>query len=406
MIERVAKILEEPVCDHCLGRQFSQLLSGYSNGERGAALRKAIAMAIDSGELGHEKIDPSNFHGFRFRMAKDFRPAEAKECAVCSGFFQNIGKIAEKIAKKVEGLEFRTFLVGTTPSKALLEKEEKLWERIGIEYCEPFKAESNREIGKLLERRLRRRAELKKPDVSIIINLEDDRISVKPNPLYIFGYYKKLVRGMPQCMWGTPGKYRTSVEQIIAKPVMKMTRGMEHKFHGAGREDIDALCLDWRGFVLEIVSPKKRSIDLGAVERAVNKTGKVEVKGLKISDMETVRRIKAAANDKTYRLLVLLDKPVKKGDLSKLSKLKGEIMQQTPERVLHRRADLTRKRVVKAISWKQLGPKKIEVIVKGTAGLYVKELVSGDRGRTRPSVAEILGVPAKVKYLDVIEIGK
>jgi tRNA pseudouridine synthase 10 len=67
---------------------------------------------------------------------------------------------------------------------------------------------------------------------------------------------------------------------------------------------------------------------------------------------------------------------------------------------------LSRKREVLSISWKRKGPKKIELIVKGSAGLYIKELVSGDNGRTKPSVSEILGVPAKVKELDVIRIGK
>ena len=406
MIERAAKILEEPACDHCLGRQFATLLSGYSNDERGAALRKAVAMAIDSGELGHDKIDPSNFHAFRFRTNKNFHAAVEKECAVCGGFFKNIDKTVDKIVKKVEGVEFNTFLVGTTPSKALLENEEKLWERVGIEYCEPLKAETNREVGKLLEKRFHKKADLKKPEMSIIINLEDDRISAKINPLYIFGYYKKLVRGIPQCRWGTPGHYKTSVEQIAAKPIMKMTGGEDHRFHGAGREDIDALCLDWRAFVLEIISPKKRTIDLKLAEKLVKKTRKVEISGLKISDMDTVRKIKAATNDKTYSMLVLLDKPVKKSDLPKLGKLKGEIKQQTPERVLHRRADLMRKREVKAISWKYLGPKKLEIKVKGTAGLYVKELMNGDKGRTAPSLSEILGVGAKVKELDVIKIDK
>ena len=65
MLERAAKVLEEPVCDHCLGRQFAQLLSGYANNERGRILRKAIAVAIDSSSI-EAKINPSNFHDFRF----------------------------------------------------------------------------------------------------------------------------------------------------------------------------------------------------------------------------------------------------------------------------------------------------------------------------------------------------
>ena len=36
--------------------------------------------------------------------------------------------------------------------------------------------------------------------------------------------------------------------------------------------------------------------------------------------------------------------------------------------------------------------------------MYVKELVHGDSGRTKPSISEILGNPAKVEELDVIKI--
>jgi len=84
----------------------------------------------------------------------------------------------------------------------------------------------------------------------------------------------------------------------------------------------------------------------------------------------------------------------------------GTINQQTPQRVLHRRAELLRRRDVKTLKWKLLAPKKLELVVSGSSGLYIKELVSGDNGRTKPSVAELLGVEAKVTELDVVRIGK
>jgi len=45
---------------------------------------------------------------------------------------------------------------------------------------------------------------------------------------------------------------------------------------------------------------------------------------------------------------------------------------------------------------------KIEVT--GEAGLYIKELISGDHGRTIPSLTEKLGVPACVTSLDVVMV--
>ncbi|MFB6172251.1 MAG: tRNA pseudouridine(54/55) synthase Pus10, partial [Haloarculaceae archaeon] len=40
----------------------------------------------------------------------------------------------------------------------------------------------------------------------------------------------------------------------------------------------------------------------------------------------------------------------------------------------------------------------------GEGGLYVKELVSGDEGRTDPSLAGLLGVGATVTALDVLAV--
>jgi tRNA pseudouridine synthase 10 len=42
--------------------------------------------------------------------------------------------------------------------------------------------------------------------------------------------------------------------------------------------------------------------------------------------------------------------------------------------------------------------------VRTDSGAYIKELISGDGGRTRPSVAEVLGIPATCVSLDVVGV--
>ena len=162
--------------------------------------------------------------------------------------------------------------------------------------------------------------------------------------------------------------------------------------------------MDWRPFVIEIEEPVKRKINLRKIEKQINKSKKVKVKILRFCDKNVVRRVKTERGDKTYRVTVKLFKPVKRKDLKKLNKLKGIISQRTPTRVAHRRADLVRKRAVKDIKYKYVNSKIIELKITGTAGLYIKELVSGNEGRTKPSVAEVLGVKATPKNLDVVSI--
>lgn len=408
MISRIAKILEQPACDNCLGRQFGQLLSGYSNAERGKILRSALAFAIDSGELPEtdmKKIDMSNFHECRFRFNKDVakKTFGKKTCEICGGFFGRLDGMAERAAKKLSKYGFNTFLIGTKVSGDLLQREEKLWENVGIEFCEPIRAEINREIGRRVERILGKKADLKKPDIAVLLDLESGKISLQINSLYIFGCYQKLVRGIPQSKWGTPHKYRTSVEEIIGKPLLRLAGGFDIKLHGSGREDIDALCIAWRPFVLEVLKPKKRSIDLKKAEKLINGK-KVRVKGLKIVDLDAVQKIKEAKPDKTYKAVVKLEREIKKPDLMKLKQLVGTINQRTPKRVMHRRGNLLRKREVRGMKARWLGKKKFELTVKTQAGLYIKELVSGDEGRTRPSVSEILGQKAVCEKLDVTRI--
>lgn len=406
MIEKTAKILEKYLCNKCLGRTVSGLLSGLTDEERGKILRGNIALSIDGKSIDYSKIDPSNFYEYKFRINKEFSDTIKKpgKCWVCNDCLKDLDIFAKKAIKKLKGIEFNSFLVGSKVPGDILTREEKIWEITSIENVESIKSEINRELGKKLGFLLRKPTDFKNPDVIVIADLIKKEVEIQINSLYILGYYKKLVRGIPQCKWGTPGKYKTSVQEIVSKPIMRVTKGKNNAFHGMGREDVDARCLDWRPFVIEIIQPRIRNFSLKDMERQINKSKKVKVKLIKFSNKFTVRRIKSESKDKTYRVIVNFDKPVEKRELRKLKQLIGIISQRTPVRVAHRRADLIRKRAVKQLKYKQINKKKIELKIKASSGLYVKELVTGDDGRTKPSVAEILNVKSIPKDLDVIHI--
>ena len=356
-------------------------------------------MSIDK-EKNEHKIDASNLNGFKFHSLELKKNEKTKKCSLCGNFFDTLPKWIEKIVKKIKPFELNTFLIGTTLSFELVTKEDALWERVGIEYCEPLKSEINREIGKALEKRIGIKFNSKNPDANIILDLEKNKVIVNINPLFIYAEYQKLKRGIPQTR--LLGRYKTSVAQIIAKPFLKSTKGKDYKFHGGGREDINAKCLGWRPFVLEIIEPEKRRIDLKTIARRIGKA--VNVRNIRFSDINEVRRVKEARTEKTYRAVVRCNKKIQKKQLKKLKLLITEIKQRTPERVKHSRAKRLRKRKVKNITFKFINSKRFEMTVRGEAGLYIKELVSGDNGRTRPSVSDILGVPCICKQLDVIKI--
>ena len=189
-----------------------------------------------------------------------------------------------------------------------------------------------------------------------------------------------------------------------------MTKGKEAKFHGAGREDIDVLMLgSGRPFVLEIKEPKIRNLDLAKIEQEINiiNKGKTSYHNLHVCERKRKAEIKQSSPDtyKVYNALVKCDEAFDKNKLEELTKL-DEIHQQTPLRVLRRRADKMRIKHVLDLSYEILDDRTFNMRIKTEGGLYIKELISGDEGRSHPNVGEILGVNAICEQLDVIEVSE
>jgi len=119
-----------------------------------------------------------------------------------------------------------------------------------------------------------------------------------------------------------------------------------------------------------------------------------------------VARVKEHDASKRYRAQVQFDADVDADALAAaVAELEGATVEQyTPNRVDHRRASVTRERDVYEATADLDGPRRATVEVHGAGGLYVKELISGDEGRTDPSLAGLLGVGAEVVALDVLAV--
>lgn len=401
--DKIRDILSQGyICDYCLGRQFAQLLSGTENRKRGEVIRYFFALMLESGQ--DLDIQKSNFYDFDFRKKDlDLEKDPDTECFVCSGLFERVDTLAGKALAKLQGYEFDKFLVGTRLPDSLIEKEEKLWASIGIEHCEQMKADLNREIGKKICERTGKDVDFELPQIVVLVDIENDVVELNVNSLCVYGEYNKLKRGIPQTRWPS-GKYDTSVEEIIAEYMMKGTEGTGHKFHGAGREDIDAKCLGWRPFIFEILEPVKRGIDLKEVEAEMAESEAVNIRNLSFVDRDKISELKEWDPDKSYRAKVKFVENVKDTELDKLKNLETKIRQRTPQRVSHRRADRYRHRMVKNIEWERVDDNTIDLFVRAEAGTYIKELISGDAGRSEPSVSGIIGVDAECVELDVVEI--
>ena len=368
---RLARALQAgPLCDRCLGRLCAQVDTGMGNDQRGAAIRRTLQA-----------------------------PPPAGPCCICGGLFDEIDAWVARARQAIEGLEFDTLLVTSHEHSAMAERERAIQELAGADLAEPCRQEFNRLVGTRLCDATGAEPDFVHPDVVVLADHAEGTVTLDVRPLFVSGRYRKLVRGLPQCRWAA---WPTSVQAVIGERVREAAGGEDHSFHGCGREDADVRCLGERPFVLEVIRPRRRRIDWAALERRIGESGTVEVDALARCGAEEVSRVKSLRPDKTYHALVRLAEPV--ADLAPLANLAGRIRQQTPARALRSRADRVRHRRVRSVAWKSVDARTVELEIRTEAGLYVKELVSGDAGRTSPSVAEVLGVAAECAELDVTAI--
>lgn len=391
LLDEARTLAQYGLCDCCLGRQFAKVEQGITNQIRGQRLRRL---------LGREEV-------------------AHLDCWLCNGITAEteIKNFASLVVKALSSYEYDTFLIGCKIDEEMERKEEL----ITTKHCEPLKREINREVGKHVLQHTGKKPEFIHPDIVAVVDTMYNTISLEISPIFLYGRYTKLVRGIPQTKWfcrkcrgngcdycnHTGKMYEESIEELVACRPLEIFQAKCESFHGAGREDIDVLMLgDGRPFVLEIIEPKKRHLDLENVLREINEHArdKVLVSNLRYTIRDEVQRLKSAQYTKTYRIKITFDE---KGKINEaVSALSDTIVKQrTPTRVAHRRADKIRCRKILEIKIEELQLHHATLLVKTESGTYIKELVTGDCGKTVPSLSELAGVAYDVDALDVIEVG-
>lgn len=435
ILKKAMQMLEtHPLCDHCLGRQFALLGYGLNDKERGETIKLLLTMknhqlALSGNNVGFSNLRLLSSNG-SFEMASELlkkmrkRSRKKNECYLCKGVFNSLNVLVENALAALDAYEFSTFLVGIELPSTIEEREDEFKATFEVNYGESMRNEFSRDIGKKIVSITNKLAEYKKPDVVVLVRPFSGQAILQSNPLYIKGKYRKLIRGIPQSEWlcrncrgggcekckGTGKMYSESVEEIIAIPLLKQTEGESVAFHAAGREDVDVRMLgSGRPFIIEVKKPKRRFIDLDILSNLINKQGqdKIEVLDLYFTGKGGIKALKKAeGSSKIYRVIIDFDREVTDEDINGIVKrlTKATIHQQTPLRVLHRRADLIREKYIYEVNITRMAPNRVEMKIRCQGGLYIKELVTGNQGRTVPSVASIINAEAKPLELDVLNV--
>lgn len=404
-----ASLLPSKLCDACRGRIFARLEPGLLNEERGRRLR------------GTQPPTPSS------------------DCDLCEGIAGRYDRYAELCQSATTDFEYDSFLVGSILFAEIRQREmnlcEQLAERVpslratpepskastpAFALAEFLKQEVNREVGKRLEARTGKRVDFQRPHLTFRLDTRFDHVDLQIASLCVAGRYRKHARDLPQTHWpcracaglgcracNRSGRtYAESVEELVARPFVVASGAAGESFHGMGREDIDARMLgSGRPFVLELQRPHRRRLDWAtlAATAAQDSGGRVEVLEARPVPFDQVAAYKAADPEKTYRARCRAEHAVAYDSLiSALRSLRGATLdQRTPERVAHRRADLVRRRRILDLALVGHNGDRFELEIRAESGTYIKEFVSGDQGRTRPALADTLGVPVVVEELDV-----
>ncbi len=388
------------LCDRCLGRRI----------------------------IGAQGADAQRPAGAQFRAEKDLPEVAESDCKVCEGRFADADTWLSTLVEAVKPYQFKTFQLGTIFPIAC-EAVEKSHKDINPEIGDSIRTETNRLIAPLFAAATGTEwVTDARPDVQINLDTRFWTVDVIPNSIYLLGRYTKHRRDVPQTHWPCKecnGKgcfrcedlgwqYESSVEQVIGDIVAPAFAGTSYSFHGAGREDIDALMLgSGRPFVVEVNQPRIRELPadhLGVLVQAVNMTtpeSGVGLLSLEPAEKDKVAEIKAGAYNKEYLAHCVSDADVTREQVeAAAATMTGAMLQQrTPERVSHRRADLVRERRIHHMILESFtDPRHFSVRVLADSGAYIKEMVHGDDGRTTPCLAQVLGVPTRVEFLDVMAI--
>ncbi len=434
LLQKVRSLLiDYPLCSRCLGRFFALLRPELPRQETGAMLMDAaMGEAVRSNDAELLTALARSGHAASIDLLREKGVEVVVErCSLCGGKVstERIEALVRGAAEKASSYEFSTFSVGTYVPPHIRSLEDHLISSYGLDSAESLRRDVTREARRIFAQLTGRAFSPSNPELEVLLDPFTSTFEVRPAPVMIRGRYLKHSRSTPQTPWlcdvcwgkgcdacnytGRREGPDVSIAEYIGLPALELWGAMDFTFHAAGREDLDAAVEGTgRPFVLELSEPARRTVDLEEFARRVREfsRGRVEVLDLGPATRADVRFLKTETERKrkVYSVRVVFSAPVPlEAMIRACDRLRNSVIEQrTPTRVLRRRGDRLRRRTVHDVTAVQVDERTYELTLVVDGGLYVKELIHGDNGRTTPSLRDLLGVePEKIELtvLGVLE---
>jgi tRNA pseudouridine synthase 10 len=339
------------------------------------------------------------------RQAGVSRKKSVEKCYICRGLFGRLDEIAKKALASAKQYQFSTFLVGATLPTGLYEREDALRARLKIRGRESIKNQLTRELGTRLSRMTKKKVDYARPDITINVTIDRDggvEAVARARPLALLCRYVKKERGLPQksekcpmCLGkgcnlcdGTGLASLESVEGIMAKHLIAITKGQLSRFSWIGSEDQSSLVLGkGRPFFAKVSDPKIRK----PKETTFREKG-IEGKIVRVMDDESDTQARFIVKT---RIEGRCERPLDASDAKKLKALAGA-------QVKFESKNRTSAKQIHSVQAK-VHDNSFTLTLAADGGLPIKQFVGGEQ-YCEPNVSALLGAKCECATFDVLSV--
>ncbi len=352
ILEGLKEVLKKySLCDICIGRQLRYWKKEIDNKEKGKIVREI---------LGIKK--------------------EYKKCDLCGNIFKELPSLLKALHKQLKKYEFDSFVVGTIEPAEKKGLEEKIWEIIGVKYCESIKLEINRIIGLDIQKKLNKKVDFSNWDIKIEFDLKNKKFIIIPRDIYISGYFqkKKIIN--------------QSINKIFELKGKELFKGEGATLYTFGKLEKEVILTAKKFFVLRIKKPKKRKVKLTELAKKIKK------EGLIVSDLEYVKRVAifdfiGKEIKQTTCIYLELDKKADYFVVERLMDMERKVIKQIDEFGKERRERILK---VKVDTW----GKKVKLFLETSPNFLPYKFATN---KTSPGLKKFLEHNYRIKKIEIVK---
>jgi tRNA pseudouridine synthase 10 len=337
-----------------------------------------------------------------------------------------LDSIVKNICRAIEAKEyqFNSFMLGATLPSAVFEREDSIRSKLKVRGRENIKKQLLDKLRKKLEKITGKKVEYISPDVTIHIvigNQDTDGTNsndynntlqqtpcIKSSPILLSGRYVKTTRGLPQKKDTSKNRSGSgcalsgnmeessfdSIEAIISRRVLELTKGDALKFSWLGGEDKDSLVLGkGRPFLVQVSDPKVRQLKTQLI---IKENGVYAV--VKQQSAQQQRSFQLPSHFTTKTKITIRSE----GDLSSKSLPTLLNILENSEVSLKAKSRILKKKIY-SLEVEQINQKTFIITIVSDGGLFIKQFVGGQE-YCEPNISKIIGMKCECIAFDILEV--